>query len=84
LFGSMARGDFRDSSDVDLIIVSESWSKVKYTDRLSLLYRIWDKPIDATLIPLTSEELHRLSEHSVSIRDASQYWVEIYKASSKH
>ena len=77
----MARGDFKEDSDIDLIVVSETWTGFEYVERLSLLYRIWDKPADATLIPLTPRELERLSKNSVTLRDASKYWVEIYRAS---
>jgi len=79
LFGSYARGDYSDSSDLDLVIVSEDWGRMPYTDRLSLLYRIWDKPIDGNFIPLTREEMRERLENSVVLRDASRYWITVYK-----
>lgn len=78
LFGSVARGDFQDDSDLDLIIVSPDWRGMSVTDRLGLLYRLWDKPVDATFVAVTREELERLLEKSVAIRDASGYWVRVY------
>ncbi len=77
LFGSYARGDFAESSDIDLIIVSNDWADISLNERLSTLYRIWDKPLDATFIPLTMEELEAKSETSVVIRDALKYALEI-------
>ncbi len=78
VFGSIARGDFSCSSDLDLVVVSPDWGGIDYVDRLSLLYRLWDKPIDANFVPLTPEELARRLEVSVVLRDASRYWVRIY------
>ncbi len=78
LFGSWARGDFRLDSDLDLIVVSPDWEGMSYTERLSLLYRLWDKPVDATLVPLTREELERRRERSIVLKDASRYWRRIY------
>ena len=39
LFGSFARGDYREESDVDLIIVSDYFSRLDEDDRLEILYR---------------------------------------------
>ncbi len=78
LFGSIARGDYKVDSDVDLIVVSEDWGRMPYIDRLSLLYRLWDKPRDATLIPLTRSELKRRVRRSVALGDAAKYWVRVY------
>ncbi len=80
LFGSVARGDYKVDSDVDLIVVSEDWGRMQYLDRLSLLYRLWDKPRDATLIPFTRGELERRVRRSVALRDAARYWVRVYPA----
>ncbi len=78
LFGSYARGDYAESSDIDLIIVSDDWANTCLNERLSILYRIWDKPLDATFIPLTSEELESKKKSSIVIKDAVSYAIEIY------
>ena len=83
LFGSVARGDFRLDSDFDLIVVSRDWGKLPYTRRLDLLYRLWDNPRDATLIPLTRDELRDRLEKSVALRDASRYWIRVYPRDSR-
>jgi len=79
LFGSYARGDFCSGSDLDLIIVSSDWVNMGYIDRLSLLYRIWDKDIDANFVALTPQELRDRLEKSVVLRDASRYWIILYR-----
>ncbi len=78
LFGSYARGDPAESSDIDLIIISDDWANTSLNERLSILYRIWDKPLDATFIPLTSEELESKRKTSIVIKDALKYALEIY------
>ncbi len=74
LFGSYARGDFSANSDLDLIVLSDDWGGKNYTKRLSLLYKIWDKHIDANFIPLTQKELEERLNRSIVLRDASKYW----------
>ncbi len=76
VFGSRARGDYRKDSDIDLIIVSRDW-KGDILERMSKLYRIWNYEVDATLIPLTPEELERKKKTSITIRDASRHWIRI-------
>jgi predicted nucleotidyltransferase len=77
LFGSIARGDWASESDLDLLIISPDWPG-EYTRRLSILYKLWDKPRDAHFIPLKPQELPQALERSVALRDASRYWVTIY------
>ncbi len=70
LFGSVARGDFKAESDLDLIVVSDDWDGMGIDERMGLLYRLWEGRRDATLIPLTEAELARASRRSVVVRDA--------------
>ncbi len=79
LFGSYARGDFTMDSDLDLVVVSDDWSNMNYVDRLSVLYRLWDKKIDAHFIPLTTSELKERLEKSIVLKDASRYWIIVYR-----
>ena len=76
LFGSRARGDYKLDSDVDLILVSRDW-RGRVSERMGALYRIWCGDLDATLIPLTPEELKKKIKESITIRDAARYWIKI-------
>lgn len=80
LFGSRARGDYAEWSDMDIVIVSSSWAGVPYTERLSMIYRIWRWSMDPNPLPLTPEELEGRLETSVALRDASKYWITLYQA----
>jgi len=77
LFGSVARGDFAEDSDIDLVVVSRGWEKYPLEERLAILYRLWRWERDATLIPLTPEELEEKKEKSIVLRDASRYWIRL-------
>jgi len=78
LFGSWARGDYLVYSDLDLVVVSEDWEGMPYVERLSILYRLWDKRVDADFIALTPRELAERVERSIVLWDASRYWVRVY------
>ena len=41
LFGSYARGDWLEESDVDLIVVSPGFEGVRWLDRLDLVAKLW-------------------------------------------
>lgn len=56
LFGSRSRGDYREDSDYDLLIVSRKFTGVPYTDRMTEFYFVWPYPYDLELITLTPEE----------------------------
>jgi hypothetical protein len=81
LFGSVARGDYTAWSDLDLVVLSRNWEGIEYSERLSLLYKLWDKPMDANFIPLTPSELAERLKVSVTLRHASRYWVTVYRKS---
>lgn len=77
LFGSLARGTYTLDSDVDLVIISPDWRGLPLTERLRLLYRLWDKPQDATLIPLIPEEYR--GSRSIAIMEARKYGIKLYR-----
>ena len=44
--GSRARGDFLDTSDLDLIIISDDFKNLRYIERLEKLYKYSKGDID--------------------------------------
>jgi len=77
LFGSVARGESLDASDIDLLVVSPSVRGLRLDERISLAYRAWPFKRAADIILLTPEEFERALEHSVVLRDARRYWVRL-------
>ena len=57
LFGSFARGNYRDDSDIDVIVISDDFVSLNYWERIDLLseaiYEIFE-PIEA--VSFTSKE----------------------------
>ena len=61
LFGSAARGDMNEFSDIDLVIVSESFAGINYWQRVKLItesamivMKTFKRPID--IVPLSQAE----------------------------
>ena len=71
LFGSRARGDWVDVSDVDLIIVSPDLEGIRFLDRLELLHRFWRRrDVALEVFGYTPEESERGKRLSVLIHSA--------------
>lgn len=77
LFGSRARGDHLVSSDVDLIVISDSFSGVSFPRRMVFLHENWELPFYLEGLPYTEEEFARIKATSSVIRDAITYGIEI-------
>jgi len=77
LFGSLARGDSLDTSDLDLLIVSPSVENLAPDERRHLAYSVWKGRRAADIIILTPGELEEALRRSVILRDASRYWVRV-------
>ena len=78
LFGSVARGDMNKHSDIDLIIISEDFKKMKLNDRLVLLSTLRsDKfigwPMD--ILGYTEEEFEKLSKISAMFSEAKKQGI---------
>lgn len=77
VFGSTARGDRLNSSDVDLLIISPSVKDMRPDERIRLVYTLWRHRVPADIFILTPAEFEYLKDKSVVLRDASRYWVKV-------
>lgn len=59
LFGSYARGDYTEDSDVDLILVSKKFEGKKFHARFKGLWLKWNLKMPVDFIPLTPEEFKK-------------------------
>ncbi len=77
LFGSYARGDATDYSDVDVLVVSSYFQTIPQDKRLDVLYNdIRDLTPDFHVFGLTPNEYHNLSPF-VSIIEAKTQGIQL-------
>lgn len=79
LFGSMARDDHDEDSDVDVIVVYNS--DKKFLDRLAELYESWSLPRGVDILAYTPMEFEKMLEESSFIEDAVNTGKVIYEKS---
>lgn len=77
LFGSIARGDSLDTSDVDILIISPSVRGMEPDERRRIAHSVWRGMKAADIILLTPEELKEALKGSSILRDASRYWIRV-------
>ena len=79
LFGSTARGERLEESDVDLIVVADEFEGMPLSERIRCVYLLWPlEELSADIIPLGPREFERKRERSVVLRDASRYWIRVW------
>jgi len=81
LFGSLARGDVRLGSDLDLIVVMNT--DKRFLDRLDEVYRLLDPRVAVDLLVYTPGEFATLRETSPLVRRAVAEGKVLYAAGSE-
>ncbi|MBI4147527.1 nucleotidyltransferase domain-containing protein [Candidatus Woesearchaeota archaeon] len=78
LFGSQAKGETRQWSDVDLLVVSNKFKKIKPYQRARGFYDHWTigKPVD--FLCYTPEEFNKLKKSLTLIKEIVKEGIEIY------
>lgn len=80
LFGSRARGEELLNSDVDLVIVSDTFEGIQFPRRLVMLQEHWQLPYFLEALPYTREELVRLSRSRGVVAEAVRHGVRLSPA----
>jgi predicted nucleotidyltransferase len=70
LTGSWATGRNLEDSDVDLIIVSDDFSRMPISERLSYLQKKWTSKIPLEAFGYTMDEFRQLRQRSTYVKDA--------------
>jgi len=66
LFGSRARGDDKETSDYDMLIIADYFSDIPWAMRSGHVLRLWDLPLDLEPICLTPDEFrHRAQDLTI-------------------
>jgi hypothetical protein len=77
LFGSYARGNQREDSDLDVILVSPSFISIPFYDRSYGLRKKFGKSLPMDIICLTPEEFNKLKKKITIVREAVENGIEI-------
>lgn len=77
LFGSFARGDSHQWSDIDLVIVSKDFAGIKRVRRPIKLYDYWTVKYPVEFLCYTPEEFEKMSKKITIVREAVREGVEI-------
>ncbi len=77
LFGSYARGTWIEDSDVDLVVVSKHFGGLSLGERAGKIRFLAPRDIPFELLIYTPEELRILLAKSVTLGDASEYWIRL-------
>ncbi len=77
LFGSRARGDHFQHSDIDLLLVSGDFAGIPFPDRPSQLYVYWEGELPLEMLCYTPEEFERKRQMIGLVRDAVREGIEL-------
>jgi len=77
IFGSRVRGDAKEESDIDVIVVSDYFKEIPFLKRMPMLLRMlsFEKHID--FLCYTKDEFERIKDNSVIVSSALREGVEI-------
>ena len=84
LTGSWATGTYLEDSDVDLIIVSDDFSKMPISKRLNYLQKKWTNKIPLEAFGYTVDEFRKLSQRSTYVKDSIRDGVVLTESGSRH
>jgi predicted nucleotidyltransferase len=77
LFGSRVKGDARQESDIDLIVISPSFKNIPFIRRMPLVLKKVTFPNHVDYICYTREEYENIKDASSVIMDAREQSVEL-------
>jgi len=77
LFGSFAKGDWLEDSDIDVIVVSEKFVGKPMPERVNMVRKLAPDNLSFEILVYTPEELKEAMRKSIVIQEASEYWKKI-------
>jgi len=80
LYGSHARGNPFEESDIDLVVVSDAFQGMNFLERLEFLALRWPFPKAAEILGYTSAEFEELSHQWSIVAEARRYGRAVFVA----
>jgi predicted nucleotidyltransferase len=77
IFGSFARGNFNEHSDIDVLIVGKKFIGKRFYDRLRGLWLKWPLDLPVDFICYTPEEFEKLKKEVSIVSEALKEGIEI-------
>ncbi len=77
VFGSTARGEMKEDSDIDIIVVSRDFRGMRPMKRSVKLYMLWKLPYPVDFICYTPEEFERLKKKPSIVREALEEGIAV-------
>lgn len=77
LFGSRTRGNYHRWSDIDLVIVSDKFRKLRFRERATKMYDYWNYNYPVDFLCYTPEEFNKLKKQITIVRTAIEEGIEI-------
>ena len=77
LFGSRARNDYLQDSDIDLIIISNDFEGTPFPERMDRLILLWESPHDLEALCYTPQEFKKKQQQINIIQQATEEGIEI-------
>ena len=76
-FGSRAKGKWKKTSDIDLLLISRDFKGKKYFKRSPPFYLMWNYQYDVDIICLTPQEFAKKQKEISIIHQAAKEGIEI-------
>jgi len=76
-FGSRTKGRYKKWSDIDLVIVSKQFKKLKFRKRASKMYDYWNLDYPVDFLCYTPEEFNKLKNRITIVKEAVETGIEI-------
>ncbi len=77
LFGSRSRDDYFAESDIDLVIVSDSFEGIHFLDRISAVLELWDAEMALEPLCYTLREYEEMASRLTIVQAAAAEGIEI-------
>jgi predicted nucleotidyltransferase len=77
LFGSYAKNEAKKDSDIDIIIVSPKFGRMKFRKRPVKMYKYWDMNIPFDILCYTPDEFNKMANSVTIVREAVRNGIDL-------